>query len=446
MARPTSTFTEASVIRKVSLKIIPLMIMLYMIAYIDRQNISFAKLHMVSSLSLSETAFGLGASLFFIGYLIFEVPSNIFMHKFGAKTWFARIMLTWGGITVLMAFTTNATMFYILRFLLGAAEAGLYPGLLYYMTRWFPFNYRPRVVGYLIIASLVANLVGAPLNGMLLSIHGLLGLEGWQWIFIGTGLPAVLLIIPVLIWMPDSPDKARFLQVDEAEWLITKLKREQDQHQDHAVHGVLKTLREPRVLMLALVLGFISFGAYGLSYWMPTIVKEFGVSDLNNGFINMIPWMMAIILLVWMTRKPSRTADPVKNIALPMLVAALGLASSALLIATPWLSFLCITLVIMAIFSIQPCFWSLTRFLGNAAAATGLAAINSLANLGGFFAQNTVPAVKDLTHSTSAPMYYLACCMAIGCVVTLLTIRYLHRREQHETAYLHPSVEDKGTS
>lgn len=445
MVHPTPTFTETSVIKKVSLKIIPLMVILYMIAYIDRQNISFAKLQMVNSLSLSETAFGLGASLFFIGYLIFEVPSNIFLHKYGAKTWFARIMLTWGGITVLMAFTTNATMFYILRFLLGAAEAGLYPGLLYYMTRWFPFDYRPRVIGYLIIASLVANLIGAPLNGMLLSIHGQLGLEGWQWIFIGTGLPAVLFIIPVLLWMPDTPEKARFLRADEAKWLNEKLKHEQAQHQDHAVHGILRTLKEPRVLLLALVLGFISFGAYGLSYWMPTIVKGFGVSDLHNGFINMIPWMMAILLLVWMTRKSSRTADPVKNIAFPMLVAALGLAASALFITTPWLSFMCITLVIMAIFSIQPCFWSLTRFLGNAAAATGLAAINSLANLGGFFAQNTVPAVKDLTNSTSAPMYYLACCMAIGCVVTLLTIRYLHRREQSETTYPHPTVGDKGT-
>ncbi len=425
---------EASVMKKAGLKIIPLMVMLYVIAYIDRQNIGFAKLHMVDSLGLSETAFGLGASLFFIGYLFFEVPSNVFLHRVGARVWFARIMLTWGAITVVMAFTTNATMFYVLRFLLGAAEAGLYPGLLYYMTKWFPLAHRPRVVGYLIMASLVANLIGAPLNGMLLSIHGAFNLEGWQWIFIGTGLPAVLLILPILLWLPDSPEKAPFLTREEKIWLNDALQKEQQQHQDTHVTGILKTLKDSRVLLLALVLGFISFGAYGLSYWMPTIVKGFGVSDLTNGFINMLPWLMAILMLWWMTRDPSRTRDPVKNIALPMFIAAIFLMGSAAFIAMPVVSFFCITLVIMAIFAIQPCFWTLTRFLGNTAAAAGLAAINSLANLGGFFAQNTVPAVRDYTGSISAPMYYLGSCMAVGGVVTLLVIRYLRRREQQEHA------------
>lgn len=435
---------ERTTIKKISAKIIPIMVMLYVIAYIDRQNIGFAKLHMAESLSLSETAYGLGASLFFIGYLLFEVPGNIMLHKVGARLWFARIMLTWGAITVLMAFTTSASMFYVLRFCLGAAEAGLYPGLLYYMTRWFPLAYRPRVVGYLIMASLAANLIGAPLNGALLSIHGILNLEGWQWIFIGTGLPALLFIIPVLFWLPDTPEKARFLSAEEKAWLGAMLQQEQSRDRDRQVNGVLKTLKDARVLLLALVLGFISFGAYGLSYWMPTIVKGFGVSDMTNGMINMIPWLMAMLLLWWMTRNPARTSDPVKNIALPMLVAAFFLAGSALFIATPWLSFLCITLVIMAIFSIQPCFWTLTRFLGGSAAAAGLAAINSLANLGGFFAQNTVPAVRDLTGSVSAPMYYLGGCMAIGCVVTLLTIRYLHRRSDDQDPLHHTDAPQKG--
>ena len=432
----SAAFIEKSTIHKISLKIVPIMVMLYVIAYIDRQNIGFAKLHMVESLSLSETAYGLGASLFFIGYLLFEVPGNIILHRVGARLWFARIMLTWGFITVLMAFTTSATMFYILRFLLGAAEAGLYPGLLYYMTRWFPLSHRPRVVGYLIMASLAANLIGAPLNGALLSIHGVLQLDGWQWIFIGTGIPALLFIIPVLLLLPDTPEKASFLTAEEKLWLNTILQRELSRDRDSHVSGVLKTLKDPRVLLLALVLGFISFGAYGLSYWMPTIVKGFGVSDMSNGLINMIPWLMAIILLWWMTRNPGRTADPVKNIALPMFVAAVFLTGSAMFIAIPWLSFFCITLVVMVIFSIQPCFWTLTRFLGGSAAAAGLAAINSLANLGGFFAQNTVPAVRDMTGSVSAPMHYLGGCMAIGSVVTLLTIRYLHRRSDEQTTSL----------
>ncbi|WP_413738411.1 MFS transporter [Sodalis sp. RH21] len=420
---------EKALMKKISVKIIPLMLLMYIIAYIDRQNIGFAKLHMVDSLGLSETAFGLGASLFFIGYLFFEIPSNIFLHKIGPRIWFARIMITWGIITILLAFTTNATMFYILRFLIGAAEAGLYPGLLYYMTRWFPLEYRPKVVSYLIMASLFANLVGAPLNGMLLSMHGVLGLDGWQWIFIGTGVPAVLLIIPVVMFLAETPEKAGFLDEGEKRWLVNRLDIEREAHQDHRITGVLQTLIDRRVLLLALVLGFISFGAYGLSYWMPTIVKGFGVSDLHNGFINMLPWLMSILLLWWLTAKPGRTASPVLNIALPMFVAAVFLVASAWFINTPVLSFFSIILVIMAIFSIQPCFWNLTRFLSGGAAAAGLAAINSLANLGGFFAQNTVPAIRDMTGSSSAPMYYLGACMAVGGVVTLLVIRYLRRSE-----------------
>lgn len=427
---------EKALMKKISRKIIPLMLLMYIVAYIDRQNIGFAKLHMVDSLGLSETAFGLGASLFFIGYLFFEIPSNIFLHKIGPRIWFARIMITWGIITILLAFTANSTMFYILRFLIGAAEAGLYPGLLYYMTRWFPLAYRPKVVSYLIMASLFANLIGAPLNGLLLSLHGALGLAGWQWIFIGTGVPAVLLIVPVLLLLAESPAQAAFLSADETRWLTRRLDEERAAHQDQNVTGVLQTLLDGRVLLLALVLGFISFGAYGLSYWMPTIVKGFGVSDMQNGVINMLPWLMSILLLWWLTAKPGRTASPVLNIAVPMFVAALFLVASAWFIHTPVLSFCSIILVIMAIFSIQPCFWNLTRFLSGGAAAAGLAAINSLANLGGFFAQNTVPAIRDFTGSAGAPMYYLGGCMAVGGVITLLVIRFLKRGESPG----HPSL------
>ncbi|EIW8473912.1 MFS transporter [Klebsiella pneumoniae] len=444
MQYANSRIGEAA-LKKISLHVLPVMVLLYIIAYIDRQNIGFAKLHMVESLSLSETAYGLGASLFFIGYLLFEVPSNVIMYKVGARVWFARIMFSWGVVTILMAFTTSAIMFYILRFLLGAFEAGLYPGLLYYMTRWFPINERPRVVGYLIMASLVANLIGSPLNGLLLSVHGFLNLEGWQWIFIGTGTPALLVLLPVLRWLPESPEGATFLTEEEKTWLQMTLQAEKNRDQDHNVTGVLKTLKDKRVLLLALVLGFISFGAYGLSYWMPTIVKGFGVSDLANGAINMIPWLAAIILLWWMTRSPKRTSDPVKNIAVPMFVASLFLIGSALTIGSPAVSFFCITMVIMAIFSIQPCFWTMTRFLSGSAAAAGLAAINSLANLGGFFAQNTVPAVRELSGSSSAPMYYLGCCMAIGGIVTLLIIRYFrHLVRQRDQSTSSAELNHKG--
>jgi MFS family permease len=415
-----------SVIRKVTYRLAPLMCLLYVVAYIDRQNIGFAKLQMAASLKLSETAFGLGASLFFIGYLLFEVPSNIVLRKFGPRTWFARILLTWSTVTVALAFTHSTWLFYTLRFLLGAAEAGLYPGLLYCATLWFPLKNRPRIISYLVMASLVANMLSGPLCGILLGLDGASGFEGWQWTFIGTGVVAMLMAIPTLAWFPDKPENATFLDDRERKWLIETLREEKVSETTHGLTQTRKAFTDPRVLLLALVLGFISFGAYGLGYWMPTIVKSFGVGNVVNGFINMIPWVFAIFLLLWLTRKPSRTSSPYLNVALPMFVAGTFLAVSVLDIG-PVFRFASLCMVVLAIFSVQPCFWTLSRFLSGGAAAAGLAIINSLANLGGFLAQTTVPLVRDLTGSVIAPMLFLSVSMVIGGCVTLGVIGYLKR-------------------
>lgn len=418
---------EKKIIKKTILKIVPIMVLMYIVAYIDRQNISFAKLHMIENLGWTESAFGLGSSLFFIGYLIFSVPGNLILSKIGAKKWFAISLTLWGVITVSLAYTTSLTMFYALRFLLGIAEASFYPGLLYYTTKWIPTDYRPRVVGYLVTASMVANMLGAPLNGTLLSMNGMLDYTGWQWVFLATGFLAALLIIPVLTMFPESPEEAKFLDKNEKEWLLNKLNKERANETDKSVSGVFTAMTDKRVLALALVYGFICFGAYGISYWMPTIVKSFGVTDMANGLINMIPWLMVIFLLRWLTNNPERTKNAIMNVAVPMFTAAACLVLSVQTFSNPTISFTCICGVVLSVFAIQPCFWNLTKFLSGSSAAAGIAAINSLANLGGFFSQNTIPFVKDYFNSASAPMNFLAIVMFVGGVTTISIIKWLEK-------------------
>lgn len=416
---------EHQVVHKTTLMLVPLMVLMYIVAYIDRQNISFAKLQMVHSLGWSESAFGLGSSLFFIGYLVFSVPGNLLLSRVGAKRWFSLSLFAWGIITMSLAWVHTLTGFYSLRFILGIAEASFYPGLIYYSTQWFPLKYRPRIVGYLVTASMVANMIGAPINGSLLTLHGTLGLEGWQWLFMATGLLAIILIIPVMSWFPHSPENAPFLTEQQKAWLINRLEQDKQQNTDESVDSLMKSLTDRRVLALALVYGFICFGAYGISYWMPTIVKEFGATDMTNGLVNMIPWALVIILLRWITANPERTNNPYLNVALPMFTAGLCLLLSVYFFANPPVSFAFICGVVLSVFAIQPCFWNLAKFLSGAKAAAGLAIINSLANLGGFFAQNTIPLVHDMEKSDAAPMIYLGIVMFIGGLCTLLIIRWL---------------------
>lgn len=418
---------EIETLKKIILKIVPIMVIMYMVAYIDRQNISFAKLHMIESLGWTESTFGLGSSLFFIGYLIFSVPGNLILSKIGAKKWFSISLTLWGIITISLAYTTSLTMFYSLRFVLGVAEASFYPGLLYYTTKWIPIDYRPKVVGYLVTASMVANMLGAPLNGTLLSLNGIYNYQGWQWVFLATGILAAILVIPVLTMFPEKPEDAKFLNKEEKIWLLNKLKNEQKNETDKSVSNVFQAMTDKRVLALALVYGFICFGAYGISYWMPTIVKNFGVTDMANGLVNMIPWLLVIFLLRWLTNNPDRTKNAVVNVALPMFTAAICLVLSVQTISDPALSFAFICGVVLSVFAIQPCFWNLTKFLSGSSAAAGIAAINSLANLGGFFSQNTIPFVKDYFNSASAPMIFLSIVMLIGGISTIFIIKWLSK-------------------
>lgn len=416
--------TEKSLISKITWRLMPFLGILYLIAYIDRQNVSFAKLQMVDALGLSEYAYGLGASLFFIGYFIFEVPSNLLLNRFGARMWFARIIISWGLVTVALAYTNSPTMFYILRFLLGVCEAGFFPGVLYLLTLWFPRDYRGRMVGIFMIFSALANAVGAPLGGMLLDLDGFLGYAGWEWVFLATGIPAVVAGVVTIFYLDDKPETAKFLTREEKDWLHKRLSEENADMEETAGDG-FRALINPRVLFMSVCFIGFPLAAYGLSYWLPTIVRSFGVSNTANGFINIIPWIIVAVALYMVPTAADKSKHKIAFIVGPALIGAFCLLMSAL-VSNPVLQFTFLCVAAAGIFSGQPVFWSLpSRFLRGAGAAAGLAAINSVGNLGGFVAQNVVPWIGDKTGSTIAPMFFLSGCLALAAVLVIVAGRML---------------------
>ena len=400
-------------------RVMPLLGLMYLIAYVDRQNVSFAKLQMLDNLGMTEGAYGLGASLFFIGYFLFEVPSNLILGRVGARRWFARIMATWGLVTVALAYTTGPVMFYVLRFLLGACEAGFFPGVLYLLTVWVPFGHRARMVGWFMIASVVANAVGAPICGSLLDLDGALGLRGWQWVFLATGVPAVLMGVVTWFVLADGPETARFLSPAQKAWLRDTIAAEDRAGGKVAHANPLSALTDGRVLLLASTFVGFPLAAYVLSYWLPTVVKGFGVSNTTNGFINVLPWLLTGVALWWLPRHSERVGEKTWHIVLPVALGAACLVGSVAVsgqaASDNALRFALLCIAAACIFAAQPIFWTLpSSFLRGSSAAAGLAVINATGNLGGFVAQNVVPWIKDRTGSTLAPMLFLAGCLAFA--------------------------------
>jgi MFS family permease len=419
---PTIAETEIAdtVARKFFRHVMPLLGILYLISYIDRQNIGFAKLQMAADLSLSETAFGLGAGLFFIGYFLFEVPSNLFLARLGARVWFARIMLSWGAATIALGFTHGTAMFYALRFVLGACEAGFFPGVIYLMTLWMPESHRGRMIGWFIIASAVANAVGGPICGFMLDLDGAGGLRGWQWVFLATGIPALFGGVATLFLLPNGPDSARFYTPFEKRWIRDTLAAEDARN--HAVEHKhpLAALTDGRVILIACTYVGFPLANYGLNYWLPTVVKGFGVSNTVNGLLITIPGLVTAIALWWVPRHSARTGEKTWHIVIPAALGAAALALSAIVPGNP-LRFALLCVAAAGVLSPQPVFWTLpSRVLRGASAAAGLAAINSVGHLGGFVAQTVVPAIRDATGSTLAPMFFLSACLAAVAAMVLV--------------------------
>ncbi|MEJ8798708.1 MFS transporter [Trinickia caryophylli] len=417
---------ERHVMAKMARRLMPILVVMFLISFIDRQNVGFAKLQMVHSLGMTEAAFGLASSLFFIGYLLFEVPSTLALHRFGARLWLARIMLTWGLITVLMGFTKSMGYFCALRFMLGVAEAGFYPGVIYYLTLWFPQSYRARVLGVFTLGSALANMLGSLVGGWLLSLDGAFGLAGWQWVFIATGIPAVLVALTVFRLLPASIAEARFLSEHEKRVVLAAHEREKPAHAEHT--HPWKALLDPRVMLFAATYMLMSTSLYGVTYWLPTLVKTFGVSSTTNGLLSMLPWAIAALLLLWLPSRLRRARGIVKTMAAVAFIGAIGFALSLLLPTTP-LRFVALVAGGACIPLLYPCFWSMPpRYFTGARAAASVAAINSIGNLGGFFSQNLMPYAGKATGTAFGPMIVPIVCLAVLSFGAMVAASKVERR------------------
>jgi ACS family tartrate transporter-like MFS transporter len=414
---------ETRVLRKVTLRIVPFVMLLYFIAFIDRVNIGFAALTMNKDLGLSPSVFGVGAGIFFLGYFLFEVPSNLVLDKVGARIWIARVMITWGLISGAMAFVTGANSFYVLRFLLGAAEAGFFPGIILYLAYWFPARQRAAVTAIFMAAAPLSTVLGSPVSGALLEMHGLLGLSGWQWMFIVEAIPAVLLGVVVLFYMTDRPEQAKWLRDDERTWLVSAMNEEAAQKSGTASHSIWRGLADFRVIALSLVYFGTSAGLYTLGIWAPQIIKEFGLSSLQIGFINALPGIVAIVVMVLWARHSDRTGERTWHVVVACVLAAAGLVLAGFA-GTVVAVLLALTLVNIGISSAKPPLWSMpTIFLSGSAAAAGIATINSIGNLGGFVGPAMIGWIKDLTGSFQGGLYFVAALLVLSAVLTLVLAR-----------------------
>lgn len=349
---------ELRLIRRITLKLIPFLILLYLVAYVDRSAVGFAKLHMGADVGIGDAAYGLGAGLFFIGYFLFEIPSNLMLDRFGARRWFARIMLTWGAITIGMAFVQGPQSFYLMRFLLGAAEAGFFPGVLYYITQWFPVRHRGKILGLFILSQPIAMMITGPVSGGLLGMDGILGLHGWQWLFIVIGTPALLLTWPVLRYLPDGPKQVKWMSEDEKTWLTGELNKDLQAYGQTRHGNPLHALKDKRVLLLALFYLPVTLSIYGLGLWLPTLIKQFGGSDLVTGFVSAVPYIFGIIGLLIIPRSSDRLNDRYGHLAVLYVLGAIGLFLSAWL-SVPVLQMAALCLAAFALFSCTAVFWTL---------------------------------------------------------------------------------------
>ncbi|MHA3093301.1 MFS transporter [Acinetobacter brisouii] len=411
---------EKRVLRKITWRIVPFIMLLYLIAYIDRVNIGFAALTMKQDLGFSASVLGFGAGIFFVGYFLFEVPSNIILHKVGARLWIARVMLTWGLIAGGMAFVHSSTSFYTMRFLLGVAEAGFFPGIILYLSYWFPVRYRASVIALFMAAAPIATAIGSPISAALLEMHGFMNLAGWQWMFLIEAVPALILGVVVFFYMTDRPEKATWLAADEKDWLIQTMQQEHQQKQTQEHHSIIRGLTNPKVLALACVYFGTSAGLYTLGIWAPQIIKELGVSAMTVGFLNAIPPILSVVAMILWSRHSDRTGERTWHVALACLIAVAGLVIAAQthnalgLIAA-------LSVVNIGISCSKPPLWSMpTMFLSGTAAATGIATINSIGNLGGFAGPAMIGWIKDQTGSFNGGLYFIAGLLVISTVLTLI--------------------------
>jgi ACS family tartrate transporter-like MFS transporter len=401
-------------------RLIPFLFVLYLVAYLDRINVGFASLQMNRELGLSESVFGLGAGLFFLGYSIFEVPSNLILERVGARLWIARIMISWGVVAMAMIAVRGAASFFAIRFILGLAEAGFFPGVILYLTFWFPAREQARAVALFMTATALAGLIAGPVSGALLELHGLAGLSGWQWLFILEGLPAVILGVLVLRYLPDSPDKAAWLGVEERAALSMRLKMERGRSTQKRQRSFREAISNSTVWILSLVYFAIVFGLYGVTFWLPQIIQSFGNrSDFGIGMLSAVPFFGAAIAMVFVGRASDLSGERRWHLAVCAVVGAIGLMLASMT-RTPLLSLGALSIAAAGIWGTFGPFWAMPpEFLSGTAAAGAIALINSIGNLGGFAGPYVVGMVKQTTHSFAGGMLVMAASLVAAGMIAL---------------------------
>ena len=417
---PREAAHRDSAIRKATMRLIPFLCLAYTINFLDRVNVGFAALHMNRDLGFSPSVYGFGAGIFFLGYIAFEIPSNLALQRFGARIWIARIMISWGIVACAMALVRSETGFYVMRLLLGIAEAGFFPGIILYLTYWFPAAERARIVAIFMASVPLATVFGGPLSGALLQMHGFLGLAGWHWLFVIEGAPAILLGLLALKFLTDRPEQAHWLSDDERRALAATLAAEAETTKIVGYADLGAALTRPRVLALGLLYFLIVTGLYGIGFWMPQVIEGFGLDPLEIGFLTAIPYLFAAIAMVLWGRRSDRTGERRWHIALPLLLAAGAFAWSAY--AGPLLpTMIALTLATLGFYAALGPFWSLpTALLTGTGAAAGLALVNSMGNSAGFAGPYIVGLLKQATGSFSAALLFLAGALALGALLAVL--------------------------
>ena len=413
---------EARVLRKITWRILPFVMLLYLVSFLDRVNVGFAALTMNKAIGLTPAMFGFGSGIFFLGYFLFEVPSNLILHHVGARLWIARVMVSWGLVSLAFAFVTGPHSFYLLRFLLGVAEAGFFPGIILYLGLWFPARQRAAAIAAFMAAAPLSTAIGSPISGALMELPTMAGLGNWQWLFILEAIPAIVLGFAVLKMLTDRPEKAGWLSPEERGWLIAKLQSEAAMSGSQPGHaeGVWRALRDPRLLLLSLIYFGSSAGLYTLGIWMPLILRQFYFTSFKIGLLSALPSIVAVVAMIAWARHSDRTQERTWHVALPCVTGCLGLVWAAGAHTAVGV-ILALVIVSFGVNAAKPPLWTMpTTFLSGAGAAAGIAMINSIGNLGGLAGPFAIGWLKNRTGSYAGGLYAVAATLAISAVVTLL--------------------------
>jgi MFS family permease len=415
---------EAVVMRRVFWRLMPFLLLAYLICYIDRVNVGFASLQMNKAIGIDSKTYGLGAGIFFIGYFLLEVPSNLGLQRFGARTWIARIMISWGIVSGAFALVAGPASFLSLRFILGAAEAGFFPGVILYLTYWFPAEHRARIIGIFMVAIPVAGLTGSPISGAILGLDGRLGLGGWQWLFILEAVPAILMGIAAFVWLTDRPEHAHWLAPEQRAWLVAKLDAERRRPTARVAQlSVWRVMSNKYVLVMALVYSGAAGASSALALWQPQLIKSFGLTNWETGLLNAVPYAIAAVWMVIWGRNSDRTGERVWHNALPLGWMVLAMVAT-FAVTQLWMLIPLLALILAGTYACKGPFWALSsEWLAAPVAAAGLAQINALGNLSGFFCNFLIGWIKASTGSFPLALMPIAALAAIGTICVILVGR-----------------------